>query len=65
MKQNLKTPKLIAPRVFNDDYDFLLETFHAQRYKEETRDDLDFVQDNHSHSVKNGLTDLHLQITKP
>ena len=56
--------KWIEPQVFGDDRGFFLETFQAERYAEAgiTRN---FVQDNHSRSVKNVLRGLHFQKTKP
>ena len=57
--------KIIEPRVFEDARGFFLETFNAQRYKEMLNIDLDFIQDNHSRSVKNVLRGLHLQTNNP
>ncbi|WP_312946105.1 dTDP-4-dehydrorhamnose 3,5-epimerase [Superficieibacter sp.] len=57
--------KIIEPRVFEDSRGFFLETFNAQRYKEMLNIDLDFIQDNHSRSVKNVLRGLHLQTNNP
>ena len=65
IETKLKDCKIIEPRVFGDDRGFFLETFHAQRYREEAGIDYDFVQDNHSRSAKNVLRGLHFQVTKP
>lgn len=52
--------KLVKPRVFTDDRGFFLESFHQGRYRA-VGIDCDFVQDNHSRSVKGTLRGLHLQ----
>lgn len=51
---------VIEPRVFADARGYFLETFHEDRYLE---NDVfgRFVQDNHSHSVKNVLRGMHFQ----
>lgn len=56
---------IIEPKVFGDERGFFLETFHSGRYRDQTGIDLDFVQDNHSRSVKGVLRGLHFQKTKP
>ena len=56
---------IIEPKVFGDDRGFFLETFQKQRYQELAAIDLDFVQDNHSRSVRGVLRGLHFQKTKP
>ncbi len=62
---SLSGVKIIEPKVFGDDRGFFLETFHAQRYRDEAGIDLTFVQDNHSRSTKGVLRGLHFQKTKP
>jgi dTDP-4-dehydrorhamnose 3,5-epimerase len=61
----LKDVKIIEPKVFGDDRGFFLESFSAERYKQEVGISLPFVQDNHSRSVKDVLRGLHFQKTKP
>jgi len=56
--------KLIKPRVFGDERGFFMETWNAKVFKE-AGIDADFVQDNHSRSVKNTLRGLHYQIEQP
>jgi len=55
---------LLEPRVFEDDRGFFLES-----YNETTFADIgiheEFVQDNHSYSVRNVLRGLHYQVQKP
>ena len=51
---------IIEPTVFKDGRGFFAETYHAERYAE-AGIDVEFVQDNHSKSVKNVLRGLHFQ----
>jgi dTDP-4-dehydrorhamnose 3,5-epimerase len=55
---------LIEPRVFEDTRGFFMETFHKERF-EEAGLACEFVQDNHSHSVRGVLRGLHYQIVHP
>ena len=56
--------KLLEPKVFGDSREFFQETYHADRYREAGIAG-NFVQDNWSHSVKNTLRGLHMQVQKP
>lgn len=56
---------IIEPQVFGDQRGFFMETFQAERYRTLAGINLDFVQDNHSRSVKGVLRGLHTQLTKP
>ena len=56
---------LIEPKVFGDDRGFFFESFNRRKFAELTGRDVDFVQDNHSRSVKNVLRGLHYQIQHP
>ncbi len=56
---------IIEPKVFGDDRGFFLETFQADRYREQAGIDLPFVQDNHSRSRKGVLRGLHFQKQNP
>lgn len=56
--------KIIEPKVFGDERGFFMESWNANMYKE-AGIDKDFVQDNHSRSVKNTLRGLHYQIKHP
>ena len=55
---------LIEPRVFQDARGFFMETFHSPRFREAGLPG-DFVQDNHSHSIRGTLRGLHYQIEHP
>ncbi len=56
---------IVEPDVFSDERGFFLETFQAQRYREEAGIDLAFVQDNHSRSRRGVLRGLHAQRRHP
>ena len=56
---------IIEPRVFGDDRGFFFESFNRRKFAELVGRDVDFVQDNHSRSVKNVLRGLHYQIQHP
>lgn len=53
---------LIEPKVFGDDRGFFFESFNQKNFSDKTGVNLDFVQDNHSRSVKGVLRGLHYQI---
>ena len=55
---------LVEPDVHSDGRGFLLETYHAERYRAGGIDG-PFVQDNHSRSVARTLRGLHLQLRRP
>ncbi|WP_127477393.1 dTDP-4-dehydrorhamnose 3,5-epimerase [Sulfurivermis fontis] len=52
---------VIEPQVFGDARGFFMETYHRARFSA-AGIDADFVQDNHSRSVKGTLRGLHYQI---
>ena len=56
---------LIEPRVFGDDRGFFFESYNARAFVEATGVQTNFVQDNHSRSVRNVLRGLHYQIRQP
>jgi dTDP-4-dehydrorhamnose 3,5-epimerase len=53
---------LLEPRVFGDDRGFFFESYNRQAFSEAAGVDPDFVQDNHSRSVKGVLRGLHYQL---
>jgi dTDP-4-dehydrorhamnose 3,5-epimerase len=55
---------LIEPRCFRDARGFFLESFQAERYRENGITDA-FVQDNHSRSRQCVLRGLHFQVGRP
>jgi dTDP-4-dehydrorhamnose 3,5-epimerase len=56
---------ILEPQVFGDDRGFFLESYNRRRYAQIPGLDVDFVQDNHSHSKQNVLRGLHLQRRNP
>ena len=56
---------IIEPKVFGDERGFFFESFNRRKFAELTGCDTNFVQDNHSRSVKNVLRGLHYQIQHP
>lgn len=57
--------KIIEPKVFGDDRGFFFESFNHKRFEEIIGRKVEFVQDNHSRSVKGVLRGLHYQIQHP
>ena len=64
IKTNLEGVLLIEPKVFGDQRGFFLETFQADRYRQ-SGIDVNFVQDNLSHSSCGVLRGLHYQLNFP
>jgi len=56
---------IIEPKVFGDERGFFYESFNRCKFADLIGRDVDFVQDNHSRSVKNVLRGLHYQIQHP
>jgi len=53
---------LIEPQVFGDDRGFFFESFNQEKFEEAIVRKINFVQDNHSKSVKGVLRGLHYQL---
>lgn len=56
---------LIEPKVFGDARGFFFESFNRRQFTEAVGRDVDFVQDNHSRSVRGVLRGIHYQIRQP
>ena len=56
---------VLEPQVFGDDRGFFFESYNARRFEQLTGVATNFVQDNHSKSVRNVLRGLHYQIRQP
>jgi dTDP-4-dehydrorhamnose 3,5-epimerase len=54
---------LIEPQVFGDDRGFFFESFNQNKFDEAIKQKINFVQDNHSKSVKGVLRGLHYQLS--
>ena len=56
---------ILEPKVFGDARGFFFESFNQRDFAEATGLNVQFVQDNHSRSVKGVLRGLHYQIQHP
>jgi dTDP-4-dehydrorhamnose 3,5-epimerase len=55
--------KIIEPTVFGDERGFFFESFNQSKFEVAIGHVVDFVQDNHSRSVKGVLRGLHYQLS--
>jgi dTDP-4-dehydrorhamnose 3,5-epimerase len=56
---------ILEPKVFGDARGFFFESFNQRDFAQTTGLDVQFVQDNHSRSLKGVLRGLHYQIQHP
>jgi len=56
---------IIEPNVISDNRGFFFESFNEKAFSQNTGLNVNFVQDNHSHSVRGVLRGLHYQIRRP
>jgi dTDP-4-dehydrorhamnose 3,5-epimerase len=56
---------LLEPKVFPDERGLVFESYNRRAFKQATGLDVEFVQDNHSRSVKNVIRGLHYQAQRP
>lgn len=56
---------ILEPKVFADTRGFFLENYNRRAFLEATGLDVEFVQDNHSRSLKHVLRGLHYQVRQP
>lgn len=56
---------VIEPTVFSDERGFFFESYNERRFAELTGLAPDFVQDNHSRSLRNVVRGLHYQVGTP
>jgi len=56
---------LLEPKVFEDERGAVFETFNRLHFAQATGLNIDFVQENYSHSKKNVLRGLHYQVVRP
>ena len=54
--------KIIEPTVFSDERGYFYESFNQSKFEAAIGYSVDFVQDNHSRSVKGVLRGLHYQL---
>jgi dTDP-4-dehydrorhamnose 3,5-epimerase len=53
---------LIEPQLFGDDRGFFFESFNQNKFEVAVKRKINFVQDNHSKSMKGALRGLHYQL---
>lgn len=56
---------IVEPKVFGDERGFFYESFNQQAWQAATGLQTNFVQDNHSRSIKGVLRGLHYQVQQP
>ena len=56
---------ILESKVFGDERGFFLERYNKRTFGAVTGLDVEFVQDNHSRSMRNVLRGLHYQIKQP
>ena len=64
IEEPMKGLYVIKVKVFKDNRGFFMESYNKREFKEIGLD-IEFVQDNHSRSVKGVLRGLHFQLRKP
>ena len=64
IKTEIPDVLILEPKVFGDERGFFMETWNEKVFNE-IGINANFVQDNHSRSVKNTLRGLHYQIKQP
>ena len=56
---------IFTPKVYKDERGFFFESWNLRNFNKLIKNNLNFVQDNHSNSNYNVLRGLHYQIKKP
>ncbi len=56
---------MIEPKVFGDERGFFFESFNHRQFEDAIGRSVEFVQDNHSKSIKHVLRGLHFQTQQP
>jgi dTDP-4-dehydrorhamnose 3,5-epimerase len=56
---------ILEPKIFGDERGFFFESYNKKVFAQRTGITGEFVQDNHSRSVRNVLRGLHYQIKQP
>lgn len=63
--QEIADVLLFEPKVFGDERGFFFESFNRRQFETAVGRPVNFVQDNHSKSVKGVLRGLHYQVLQP
>ena len=58
---NINGPLLINTTIYKDERGFFMESWNMKEFNEKIFEDITFVQDNHSKSLKHVLRGLHYQ----
>ena len=56
---------IIEPRIFTDDRGYFYESFNLGKFSAAIGREVNFIQDNHSHSKQHTLRGLHYQMENP
>ena len=59
---NIPDVLIIEPKLFKDDRGVFFESFNLEAFRDATKLNIEFVQENHSVSYKNVLRGLHYQL---
>ena len=62
---NINNLLVIEPTVHEDERGFFFESFNKKKFDAALGREIEFVQDNHSRSIKNVLRGLHYQTKRP
>ena len=62
IKTDIEGVVIIEPKIFGDHRGYFFESFNADRFRQETGFDVNFVQDNESFSSYGVLRGLHYQL---
>jgi len=65
IKTEIPDVLILEPKVFGDERGFFFESFNSREFEQATGLKRNFVQDNHSRSMKGVLRGLHYQIQQP
>lgn len=65
IKTEIPDVLILEPKVFGDERGFFFESFNSREFEQATGLKRNFVQDNHSRSMKGVLRGLHCQIKQP
>ena len=65
IETNLNDAFVIEPTVYEDERGFFFESFNYREFEKVINQKIEFVQDNHSRSIKNVLRGMHYQIEHP
>lgn len=65
IKTEIPDVLILEPKVFGDERGFFFESFNSREFEQATGLKRNFVQDNHSRSMKGVLRGLHYQIKQP